>query len=70
MEVGVALGVRMEEMADYEEREPKNLKRRLFRMLVDWKQRTDSANATVDVLVTACETAGVGGAVKRKLGIS
>jgi hypothetical protein len=67
LEIGRALGFQMEELADFEEREPKSLKRRLLRLLDDWKKREE--HPTIDALVTACTTAGVGGAVKRELGL-
>jgi hypothetical protein len=67
MEVGIALQFRMEELTDYEEREPKSLQLRLFRILEDWKKREE--RPTVDALVAACTTAGVGGVVKRMLGL-
>ena len=65
LEVGVALKFEMVQLDEYEEKEPKNLKRRLFRLLADWKKRVE--NPTVRALVVACTTAGVGGEVKRVL---
>ena len=53
----------MEELDDYEEREPKNWKRRLLRLLVDWKKKEESS--AVGALISACSDADVGGAVKR-----
>ena len=64
-DVGLALGLEMEEMDEYEEREPKNLKWRLSRLLSDWKKKVD--NPTVGALVLACTNADVGGEVKRVL---
>ena len=61
----MSLGFKMEELDQYEEREPKNLHRRLFRLLVDWKRRQD--HPTVGAIVSACTSAGIGGAVKRAL---
>ena len=57
----------MEELDEYEEREPKHLQRRLLRLLVDWKKREE--NPTVKALVSACTAADVGGDVKRELGL-
>ena len=57
----------MEELDEYEEREPKQLQRRLLRLLVDWKKREE--NPTVEALVSACTAADVGGDVKRELGL-
>jgi polyphosphate kinase 2 (PPK2 family) len=67
IEVGIALQFRMEELTDYKERESKFLQRRLLRMLEDWKKKDE--HPTVEALVEACTTAGVGGAVKRVLGL-
>ena len=62
-EVGLSLGFKMEELDEYEEREKTKLKRRLLRLLVDWKKR--KVKPTVEALVLACTAAGVGGAVRR-----
>jgi hypothetical protein len=67
LEVGLALKFEMVELDDYEERESKSLERRLLRLLHDWKAKVDYP--TVNALVTACTTAGIGGAVKRELGL-
>ena len=64
-EVGLALGFKMEELEEYEEQEPKKLRRRLFRLLVDWKKKEE--NPTVEAIVLACTEADVGGEVKRAL---
>ena len=62
LEVGLYLEFNMEELNEYEEREPKSLKRRLLRLLVDWQK--NKQHPTVGALVAACEKAGVGGKVK------
>jgi CRISPR/Cas system CSM-associated protein Csm2 small subunit len=67
LEIGIALHFGMVELAGYEEREPKSLQRRLLRMLKDWMEKEECP--TVGALVEACSTAGVGGAVKRVLGL-
>ena len=65
--VGVFLGFKVGELDGYEEREPKYLHRRLFRLLADWEKRQD--HATVGALLSACQQAGIGGEVKRELGL-
>ena len=67
LEVGLSLGFQMEKLDEYEEREPRSLHRRLLRLLVDWKK--NETHSTVQALVTACNEAGVGGAVERELGV-
>ena len=62
LEVGVYLGFQMKELNEYEEREPKSLKRRLLRLLVHWQKNEE--HPTVGALVAACEKAGIGGKVK------
>ena len=64
LEVGLALGFQMEELDEYEVKEP-GLHRRLLRLLVDWKRK--ETYPTVQALVTACKEAGVGSAVEREL---
>ena len=64
-EIGIALGFKMEELTDYEEKKPKSLQRRLFCLLVDWKKSQD--HPTAEALISACTRAGVGGEVKRVL---
>ena len=64
-EVGLALGLEMEELDDYEEKEPRSLYRRLLRLLVDWKKKQEYP--AVGDLVSACQEAGIGGAVKGAL---
>ena len=59
------LGLHAEELNEYEEREPKSLRRRLLRLLVDWER--SEQRATVGGLVSACVAAGIGDAVKREL---
>jgi hypothetical protein len=66
-EVGLQLGFRMEELTDYEDREPRSLQRRLLRMLNDWKKKEE--HPKVEALVQACTAAGVGGVVRRELGL-
>ena len=65
LEVGQYLGLKMSDLEEYEEREPKSLHYRLFRLLVDWKRKVE--NPTVGDVVLACQKAGVGGDVKRAL---
>ena len=67
LEIGVFLGFKTEELDGYEEREPKCLHHRLFWLLADWKKR--EVHATVGALLLACQKAGVGGEVKRELGL-
>ena len=66
LEVGVSLGFITEELNQYEEQEPKNLRRRLFCLLVDWKKEQKYPTVFKDI-VFACHKAGVGGDVKRAL---
>ena len=61
----MSLGFKMEELDQYEEREPKNLHRHLFRLLVDWQRR--EYHRTVGAIVSACTSAGIGGEVKGAL---
>ena len=65
LEIGLALGFSMEELDEYEEREPKRLDRRPLCLLVDWEKRME--DPTVGAVVSACNHAGIGGAVKREL---
>ena len=57
----------MEELEDYQEKEPRSLRRRLLYLLGDWKKKEE--NATIEALVRACTEAGIGGDVKRELGL-
>ena len=65
VEIGLYLGFKVEEIDEYEEREPKSLYRRLLRLLVDWKRIIECPK--VGDLVAACIKAGIGGRVKRAL---
>ena len=64
-QVGQSLGFKMADLDEYEDREPKSLHYRLFRLLVDWKRKVD--NPTVKDIVLACKKADVGGDVIRAL---
>ena len=66
-QVGWSLGLKLADLDEYEEREPESLEWRLYRLLVDWKEK--AGHPTVGALISGCEKADVGGEVKRKLGL-
>ena len=63
MEIGRYLGFKMEELTDYEEKEPKSMQKRLLRLLVDWRKK--EKDPSVGALISACEKADVGGEAER-----
>ena len=67
LDVGRALGFKMEELEDYREKEPRSLHHRLLYLLGDWKRKEE--NPSIETLVRACTEAGIGGDVKRELGL-
>ena len=68
VEIGLCLGFKLEELDDYEEKEPKSLCHRLLRLLVDWKKR--EKHPTIREIVAACEKAHIGGEAKRVLNVA
>ena len=62
--IGTYLGFERAALAGYEENKPSD---RLYNILSDWKRKVD--HPTVRVLSEACEKAGVGGEVRKILGI-
>ena len=65
LQIGVHLGFKTHELDEFEEREPKSLHSRFFRLLVAWKNKVELP--TVGTLVLACEEAGIGGAARRAI---
>ena len=65
VEIGRYIGFKMEELNDYEEKEPKSMQKCLLRLLVDWKKK--DKHPSVRALISACEKADVGGEAERVL---
>ena len=62
-EIGIYLGVDIEELSDCQERFPRNLAARLVHIFSLWRKRV--YKATLAILLEACRQAGVGAAAEK-----
>ena len=62
-EIGIRLGVDIEELSDCQERFPRNLAARLVHVFSLWRKRVHKA--TLAILLEACRQVGVGAAAEK-----